>query len=752
MALQTKTFSVGSFDRYNGNSNGYILDLILTEESIDQAANTSLVSYKIQLRSGDSNRFDWELTAALILNGSRVTSVTGEHYLDYNSTWVMVEGETTVQHNSNGELAMAFTATVTPWNGGTQYTPPELTVTGTMPLTSIGRASTIAASSAFIEDASTIVVNRKNPEYTHTISYEFGGLEGYIADAVGGLSVEAVKLTDTTILFPVPESFYSQIPNSPSSVCTLTCTTYSGNTQIGDPQTATFTVTADPNRCSPVLTGAAIDINSATVGLTGNSKIFIRGYSNVRCTPNASAQKSATLTGVWVNSQKIENGYIDFPGIGTDSIVFLAVDSRGYSTEYAVPNLQLVNYTDVSASATAKRLNPTDGTAQLQMGGTWFPGKLGATQNTLTARYRQRDGSWYSLTPIISGDNFSVTISLTGYDYRKSHTFDMEIADRLQRQTKTVVLERGIPVFDWGENDFNFNVPVQFTDEDGNRFTIDPDGMIGAPGPAGPQGPAGVSATHSWNGTILTITSASGTSSADLQGEKGDKGDKGDTGPQGPQGPQGEQGPQGDRGLSIYRVDAYGLGITVDTYSVSKLLLPQGVMPRVNDLALFNDGYLGYIYSVNEADYSVQIAMCYPSICLVGPQGPTGPQGPQGPQGPKGDKGDPGDILFADFETFRDDTGILICTTHTAGQLMDALVSQGKALVARVAFTDAQDSYPEQVITLGGFYRRSGGSAEIVVGSWFGDSGWSHVINDYQYYEDNDVDNKAIGNELWLEF
>ena len=560
MALQTKTFSVGSFDRYNGSSNGYILDLILTEDSIDQASNTSMVSYKIQLRSGDSNRFDWELTAALILNGSRVASVTGDHYLDYNSTWVMAEGQTTVQHNSNGELDMGFTATITPWNGGTQYTPPELTVTGFMLLTPIGRAATLSATSGFIGDAVAISVNRKNPEYTHSIRYEFGTLSGYIAGAAGEVSTTETKLEDVSIVFPIPESFYTQIPDKPSGVCTLTCTTYSGNTKIGDPQTATFTVTADPNRCSPVLTGAAIDINSATVGLTGNSKIFIRGYSNVRCTPNASAQKSATLTGVWVNSQKIENGYIDFPGIGTDSIVFLAVDSRGYSTEYAVPNLQLVNYTDVSASATAKRLNPTDGTAQLQMGGTWFPGKLGATQNTLTARYRQRDGSWYSLTPIISGNNFSVTISLTGYDYRKSHTFDMEIADRLQRQAKTVVLERGIPVFDWGENDFNFNVPVQFTDEDGNRFTIDPDGMIGAPGPAGPQGPAGVSATHSWNGTILTITSASGTSSADLQGEKGDKGDKGDTGTQGPQGvkgdtgatgatgPQGEQGPPGPTG------------------------------------------------------------------------------------------------------------------------------------------------------------------------------------------------------------
>lgn len=521
MALQTKTYSVGSFDRYSGTSNGYVLDLILTELSTDQAANTSRVGYKLQLRSGPSNRFDWEISSSLTLNGQQVDADTDEHYLDYHSAWVLLEGETTIPHSPDGSLDMAFSATVEPWAGGNQYTPPAMQVSGTMALTVIPPASAIA----------------------------------------------------------------------------------------------------------------------------------------------------------------------------------------------------------VMASAT--RLDPTDGTAKLEIAGTWYPGLIGTVQNALSIRYRLLGGAWTAMTPRINGNNFTAETQLSGLDYRKSHTFEVEIGDKLQTQVKTVTLGRGIPVFDWSGEDFNFNVPVHFTAADGSKFILDPDSLTG------PQG---------------------------IQGPPGPQGEQGPAGPQGPQGDQGEQGPQGDRGLSIYRVDAYGLGITVDTYSVSALLLPQGVMPRVNDLALFNDGYLGYIYGVNEADYSVQIAMCYPAICLVGPQGPrgatgpTGPQGPAGPQGPKGDKGDPSDILFADFETFHDDSSVLTCTSHTAGQLMDALVSEGKALVARVAFTTVRDSYPEQVITLGGFYRRAGSGTEIVIGSWFGDSGWSHFVNDHTYYKDGNTANKTAGNELWLEY
>ena len=473
MALQTKTYSVGSFDRYSGVSNGYILDLILTEEAIDATANTSHVSYKLQLRSGPSNRFDWEFTSTLSLNGIHVAESTAGKYLDYNSTWVLLEGQVTIAHNANGLLDMPFSAVVTPWNGGTQYTPPELTLSGKMSLTSIARASTIAASSAYIEETSTIVVSRKNSGYTHSIRYKFGGLTGYLADATGTHSDTEVKLSDTTILFPVPASFYAQIPNTPSGVCTLTCITYSGDTQIGEPQTATFAATASEIKCDPVVSGTAIDTDATSTALTGKNTTFISGITDVLCTVNATARNGASIKARYVNGKEITGTSLNIPDIDTASVVLRAVDSRGYAAEYIVPGLSIVDYTELSASANAWRLDPTDGTAMLEVYGNYYPGSFGASTNNLQIRYCIGSGDWVAVTPEISDGSYRMRQSLSGLDYRQRFTLTVQVEDSLQMIEKQVQLGKGVPIFDWGEEDFAFHVPVRFTASDGTVFTLD---------------------------------------------------------------------------------------------------------------------------------------------------------------------------------------------------------------------------------------------------------------------------------------
>lgn len=459
MALQTKTYSTGSFE-HGGDSNGYILDLILTEESTDAATNTSLVSYQLQLRSGSSNRFDWELTSVLSLNSTQVAANKEAKYLDYNATWVLLSGSTTVSHGADGALNMTYSATVTPWNNGNQYTPPTLTVSGSMALTNIPRASTIAATSAYIGDATTITVDKKSTQFYHSIHYQFGTLSGYLASTTGAVSEEDFRLGGTTIVFPIPSSFYAQIPNSPSGVCTLTCKTYSGNTQIGNAETATFTVTANPARCSPVVSATAKDTNAATLALTGNEKTFVSGKSNVQCSISASGQGGATIRELYVNGTKISGNTYTLNGIATKAITVRAVDSRGYPKEYTIPGLSLVAYVPVSYTAVAKRTDPTNGEAQLTVSGKWFAGNFGAVSNTLTAQYQIDGGAWIPFTPSTTGGDIQATIPLSGKNYLRSYTIHVKLSDKFAANTKKVILQKGTPVFDWGENDFRFNVPV----------------------------------------------------------------------------------------------------------------------------------------------------------------------------------------------------------------------------------------------------------------------------------------------------
>lgn len=481
MALQTKTFSLGSFDRYTGTSNGYILDLILTEESVDIQANTSQVSYKLQLRSGPSNRFDWELESALTLNGTQVASATDEGYLDYDSAWELLSGQVTVPHSADGKLDMAFSATVTPWNGGTQYTPPALTLTGTMMLTEIARASTIAASGAYIEETATIVVGRKAPGYTHSIGYRFGKLTGYLADATGTLTDTETQLDATAVLFPIPVDFYKQIPAAPSGVCTLTCTTYADGVQVGQPQTATFTVTADPARCAPTISATVSDINGTTLNLTGSAKTLVMGQSAAKYTVSVAPKNGASIRNVYLNGVTLAGATATLTNVAVASFTFRVEDSRGYWSEYTVPGLTIVDYVPISATASASRDDPTSGAATLTVTGKWFSGQFGSKANTLSCQYQVDGGAWAAATIRSDGENYTATAQLTGLDYRSAHQIQVQVSDKLQTLTKTATLSRGIPVFDWGENDFAFHVPVRFTATDGTVFTLDlSDGQLTA--------------------------------------------------------------------------------------------------------------------------------------------------------------------------------------------------------------------------------------------------------------------------------
>ena len=472
MALQTKTISYGSFEWKNEISNAYVLDLILTEESVDPVANTSLVSFKFQLRSGSSNRFTAYIDCAATVAGETF-SVEDLHIVAaYNYTYTLLTGSVTVPHNEDGTMEIAASASIdTPESN--PYAPPDLSFGDTMALTAIPRASTLVATSAFIEDAATIVVSRKSVDYTHSIRYEFGELSGYIADSVGTNSEAEVKLTDTTVLFPLPASFYTQIPDSPTGVCTLICTTYSGDTQIGEPQTAVFTVTADPARCGPVVGGTVADVNEAALALTGSDKILVQGISTAQCTVEAEARKGATISALYINGVKIESASHTIAGIATATITFRVVDSRGYSAEYTVPGLSLIPYIPLSFNVSARRTDPTSGNAVLSAQGKWYNGSFGATDNALTAVYRVAGGDWVQAAAEVSEGNITVSVALTGLDYQQSHVIDLQLSDALQTVTKTVTISKGIPVFDWGENDFAFHVPVRFTATDGTVFTLD---------------------------------------------------------------------------------------------------------------------------------------------------------------------------------------------------------------------------------------------------------------------------------------
>jgi hypothetical protein len=103
----------------------------------------------------------------------------------------------------------------------------------------------------------------------------------------------------------------------------------------------------------------------------------------------------------------------------------------------------------------------------LKINGNYFNNTFGAVANTLQVqfRYKAENGEysdWINAieAPSISGNTYETTFEVTGLDYRLAYTLQARAIDKVYTGGINSVEKRvkAIPVYDWGENDFQFNV------------------------------------------------------------------------------------------------------------------------------------------------------------------------------------------------------------------------------------------------------------------------------------------------------
>ena len=220
-------------------------------------------------------------------------------------------------------------------------------------------------------------------------------------------------------------------------------------------------MTADPAQCRPELIAAVVDCNPDTVALTGNDAVLVRGRSTARAFLSAYDRMGANITKINVcgTAFDVAEAVVELPGVTTGVFQFSATDSRGYTTA-CEETLEMIPYFDVECHIAAGRNDPTSGACWLDIEGSFYKGSFGAKDNSLTVTYSINNKviDTYTCDPEYGG--FSERIELEGLDYDKSHTIEVTVWDKLSEVTKSVRIQPGIPIFDWGQSDFNFNVPV----------------------------------------------------------------------------------------------------------------------------------------------------------------------------------------------------------------------------------------------------------------------------------------------------
>jgi len=424
--------------------------------SVDIQANTSqlYVCLTVTTTAGTYNH-SGDTTGTITVNG-QAFSLDGAR-VDYNTTTVLYENTLTIPHSPDGTKSVTVAADFDPNTPATQ----RMTLTQTVVLTAIARASTIAATDAAIGAVSMIAVNRRSENYTHTLFWKFGSLSGWL-DEGGSLSESPRYMTQTSLGFSLPESFYAQIPDSPTGVCHLVCTTYREGVQVGEPQGADFTVTADPTLCAPAGELTVVDVNPETLALTGDETVFVRYVSTARCTMAVTPKNGASIATRSIGGVAITGDSLEIPEFSQDKVLCSATDSRGYGWLGGAFCTQ-IPYIPITANLSAGRTDPTSGRAVVQVKGSCFMGSFGAKENSLTLTCTI--GSQVkTLTPLFTGETYEATGEFAELDYRQSHLVTLTATDALGTVTRTVLISKGIPVFHWGEEDFQFQVPVSVPD------------------------------------------------------------------------------------------------------------------------------------------------------------------------------------------------------------------------------------------------------------------------------------------------
>lgn len=428
----------------------------------DYEANTTplTVYFYAALRPDQSSGTyaNYGLNSTLAVNGTSGTGVSSGAY-DFRSQEIinfLGSFSGNILHEADGTKTITITGSFTTLSdyisGGS--------LSATVVLPNIPRASTVGATDANIGAVSMVAVGRKSPAYIHSIAWQFGALSGYLT-ADGGVSDTEAKLSVTSIPFKLPSSFYAQIPGAKSGACTLICTTYSGSAQVGQTQSCSFTVTAPEELCKPEVSGTVRDTNTATLAVTGDAAKLVRYMSTALCTISATAKNGASMAVKCIGGTAVTGDTLTIPGVQIGSIEFYASDSRGYSCSKTVEST-LIPYVKLTNNAGVERTDPTGGNAVLTLKGDCYQGSFGTGENTLTLQYRVNGGSWVTVTPTVTDNSYAAQVQLSGLDYTQQHTVEAKVSDKLMTAAKTLTVKRGIPVFDWGEEDFTFHVPVVF--------------------------------------------------------------------------------------------------------------------------------------------------------------------------------------------------------------------------------------------------------------------------------------------------
>lgn len=451
------SFNTGSYDgRY------YTLSWSASQSI---ANNQSTISWTLTANGGAVNWYA-ERTVEVVIAGSVVYSKSSR-VQRYRGT--VASGSLTLSHDGVGNKS--FSASV---RAAVYYSAVNCTGSGSWSLTQIPRQANLTSAPDFNDESNPTIY------YSNPAGNSADTLMACISltGSADDIKYRNVSKTGTSYTFPLTAAEREVLRKATLSGKNTRTVTFFLRTEIGgNTFYSTSAKTLTIVNANPTLNPTVVDTNAATIALTGDSSKLIRFFSNAQVSTGAAALKNASIS-----SQSVTNGSKSVNGasgtinaIESGSFVFKATDNRGLSVEQTV-NPSFVDYIKLNCNMDVPA--PTiKGDLKFDIKGTYYMGGFGKESNNLGVYYRYKVNNgdytdWIQAPLVADTKGYIATVDMTGLDYKSLYTFQAKAIDKLMEVTTGEQSVRTPPVFDWGENDFNFNVPVKFSGgiSDGNKI------------------------------------------------------------------------------------------------------------------------------------------------------------------------------------------------------------------------------------------------------------------------------------------
>lgn len=384
----------------------------------DTVNNRSTVNLQARLRTNGYASV-WGVTAPMTIHvdgGDEIVNASVN--IGTNSSLLIFGKDYVVNHDENGNKTVNISFKVDVNTGGYGSS----TVSLSIPLPQIKRASTISDVTGTLGSEMTLDISRKDSSYTHNLKYEFGELSGTIATGVG-----------TSCSWTPPLSLATAMPNRTSDWGQIVLETYSGSTKIG--QTNCILTLNVPDSVKPTLDSITLTDSNATVkNLLNTANTFAQVMSNVKVTFNsASGAYASTISSYRAEivgknqSTNSNNGLLGMMNFnGTVTIRATVTDSRGRTSEPVEIPVNVLPYFTPHMSFTAQRSGSASTTLTVTRNARIAPLTVGGKQKNkmiISFKYKEHSATNYTTDTGSAGGTWTTIDNLTNSSANLAATF-----------------------------------------------------------------------------------------------------------------------------------------------------------------------------------------------------------------------------------------------------------------------------------------------------------------------------------------